>query len=90
MVEIQYSNAFVKKHNRLVKYNPGLRRRIERRIDLFQINPNHNSLHSHKLSGRDIYSFSLTGDLRILYRWEDGEALFFDIGTHDEVYRKNR
>lgn len=47
------------------------------------------SLKTHKLSGKlkDLWSFSLDYDERILFYFtEDQKAVFLDIGSHDEVY----
>jgi hypothetical protein len=46
-------------------------------------------LRTHKLSGRlkDLWSFSVEYDLRIVFAFLEGDqALFVDIGTHEEVY----
>lgn len=46
------------------------------------------SLKSHKLSGfkKGLRSFSLTGDMRVVFRI-DGEIIrLYDIGSHNQVY----
>lgn len=89
MIEIEYKPTFLKAFKRLVKRSPNLKRKALKRIFLFQNNPFHNSLHSHKLTGRlqDFFSFSVTADTRVVYYWKKGSAVFIDIGTHDEVYK---
>ena len=80
----QYLKKIKKKDKKLFK-------RIVKQLALFKIDPKHRSLRLHKLSGRlkNYWSISISKDIRIIYflRRED-EAYFFDIGTHDEVYRK--
>lgn len=53
-------------------------------------NPFDARLRTHKLSGRlkDAWAFSVEEDVRVVFTFEENrsKALFFDIGTHDEVY----
>lgn len=88
MAEIIFAKSFAKDLKKLLKRSPSLKSRIKKRIDLFSENPFHNSLHSHNLFGkmRDFLSFSITGDIRVIYYWKDGKAILIAIGTHDEVY----
>ncbi|WP_200817598.1 type II toxin-antitoxin system YafQ family toxin [Calothrix rhizosoleniae] len=47
------------------------------------------SLKTHKLSDKlkDLWSFSVDYDERVLFYFtEDGNAVFVDFGSHDEVY----
>lgn len=65
--------------------------KIKKQIKLFESNPKHPSLRTHKLSGNltNRWSISINKDLRIVYLILDaGVAYFVDLGTHDEVYRK--
>ena len=65
--------------------------KISKQLSLFTTNPKHPSLRLHKLSGSadDVWSISITMSIRMLYKLlEDDTAYFFDIGTHEEVYRK--
>ena len=44
---------------------------------------------THKLSGKlqELWSFSVGYDARVLFYFTDeGNAVFVDIGSHDEVY----
>ena len=67
-----------------------LSRRIQKQLTLFAINPKHKSLRVHKLSGEleSMWSISITKSVRMSYLKSGEEVYFFDIGTHDEVYRK--
>ncbi len=62
-----------------------------KQLKLFEENENHPSLRCHKLQGKleGYWSISIGLGMRMLYYIRDGEAYFFDIGTHDEVYREN-
>ena len=49
----------------------------------------HPLLKNHPLTGakRELRSFSVTGDVRIVYQLSgDDDAIFFDIGSHNQVY----
>ena len=65
--------------------------RIEKQIDLFEEDPKHPSLRTHKLSGKvqEMWSMSVTMSIRMVYILLDKDtALFVKIGTHDQVYGK--
>ena len=66
--------------------------RIEKQILLFEENPKHPSLRTHKLSGKfqEIWSISITMNIRMVYIILDNDnALFVKIGTHDQVYKNS-
>lgn len=63
---------------------------IQKQLRLFQSDSKHPSLRNHKLKGsqREAWSISINRSVRAVYQiTETGEAYFFDLGTHDEVYR---
>lgn len=64
--------------------------RIKKQLTLFALNPRHKLLRVHKLSGElgNMWSISITKDIRMVYIQSGDEAYFIDIGTHDEVYKK--
>ncbi len=65
--------------------------RTEKQIKLFESNPKHPSLRTHKLTGKlaNRWSISISRGLRMVYLiLDDDIAYFVDLGTHDEVYRK--
>lgn len=74
----------------IARKNPKLAKLIEKQLDLFIKDPRHKSLRVHKLSGKlqNMWSISITRDMRMVYLQDGDEAHFFDIGTHDEVYKK--
>ncbi len=67
-----------------------LTKQIQKQLRLFKENPKHKSLRVHKLSGdlKNMWSISITKAIRMTYILDGDEAYFYDIGTHDEVYRK--
>ncbi len=88
MIKFIVRPAFTRAYKKRIASNLHLRTRVEERIRLFQHNPNNPLLHNHALVGKmkGFRSFSISGDLRIIYYWEDGIAYFIDIGTHNQVY----
>lgn len=75
----------------LYKKDKKLVSRIEKQIKLFESNPKHPSLRTHKLTGNltNRWSISISRELRMVYLMLDEDiAYFVDLGAHDEVYRK--
>jgi len=60
-----------------------------KKILLFENNPLHPGLNTHKLKGTlsHFWSFYITREYRILFRFlKDNEVIYYDIGTH-EIYK---
>ena len=89
MKGIQFSQDFVKKIKKIRSNNELLCKRIKQQLLRFQIDPQHPSLRTHKLIGKlqKTWSISIDKNYRMLYR-ENDFYYFFDLGTHDQVYRK--
>lgn len=89
MKKITFSLSFQKKLRQLQKKDQKLFNKIKKQITLFKANPKHPSLHLHKLKGnlKNVWSISITINIRVLFV-EDSKYYFFDIGTHDQVYKK--
>ena len=89
MKEIEFSPQFLKKLKLLRKKNKKLLKKIENQLSRFENNPAHPSLRKHKLKGnlQDIWSISIDSNHRVVYE-ENDVFYFFDLGTHDEVYKK--
>ncbi len=89
-MRVEFHHKFQKHYLKRVLPYPDLVQRYKERLDLFIKNPEHPSLRDHKLVGKlDSYrSFSLTGDMRILYEYDKKKKLLllYDVGTHAQVY----
>lgn len=74
----------------LYKKDKDLVEKIQKQILMFESNPKHPSLRLHKLSGNlnTIWSISINKKLRMIYIQDGNVAYFFDIGSHDQVYKK--
>ena len=89
MVEITFSSSFRRAFKKRIKGDLDLEARFWQKVEQFTIDPFNQSLKTHKLSGKlkDLWSFTLEYDERVLFYFtEDGNAVFVDIGSHDEVY----
>lgn len=89
------SRAYKKKVKKLIKGNPLLRNRIDKTKDLLSVDPFYPSLRTHNVATlKNVLKFSshVTGDLRIIWRFEkDNNTIIFliTIGGHsgkDKVY----
>ncbi|PIY80675.1 MAG: type II toxin-antitoxin system mRNA interferase toxin, RelE/StbE family [Candidatus Pacebacteria bacterium CG_4_10_14_0_8_um_filter_42_14] len=89
MREISISPSLRSKFRRLQKKDTKLLQKIRKQIKLFSTNPKHPSLRVHKLEGnlKSVWSLSVTMNIRLLFV-EDSTYYFFDMGTHDQVYKK--
>lgn len=89
MVEVSFSSSFRRAFKKHVKGNTDLEVIFWQKVEQFTNDPFTQSLKTHKLSGKlkDLWSFSIEYDKRVLfYSTDDGQAVFVDIGNHDEVY----
>lgn len=87
-MKIIYHRSFKKNFKKRIAPNKKLAARFYERLSLFIKNPYHPSLKRHQLKGkrRHYWSFSVTGDIRVIYQIERKRFLLYDIGTHAQVY----
>ena len=77
------------KHFRVrILHNKGLVKRFEERLVLFLEKYNDPILKDHKLTGKmsGYRSFSIKGDVRVVYRVRGNILELYDIGSHNQVY----
>ena len=80
------SEFFEKK---FVKLDGRIQKIASRKILLFEDNPSHPSLHTHKLKGAldSLWAFYVNENYRVLLKFlKDNEVIYYDIDTHD-IYR---
>lgn len=71
------------------KLPPNLQQIAARKILLFENNPFHPSLNTHKLKGAlaHFWAFYVTKNYRVMFRFlRDNEVIYYDIDTHD-IYK---
>ena len=91
MIRYRANEKYYRNLKELLKESPELEEEIERCIRWFSKNPNDTRLANHALRKRmqNRWAFSITGDLRIVYRWiGKNEVRFLAIGGHKKVYRE--
>ena len=86
-MKIKYHKNF---ENGFKKLNSPLRSKTVSAIQKFAKNPLDKTLKNHPLKGKlaGKRSFSVTGDVRIIFEEEDDYVLviILDVGTHNQVY----
>ncbi len=87
-MEIVFSKTYDKHFAKLRKKE---KERVRDAIAKFRKNPSDGFLNNHSLSGKmkGKRALSVGGDLRIIFREQDGYVvvLFLDIGSHNQVYK---
>lgn len=89
-MDFSFSSEVMSKLKEVKQKQPHLFKKIQKQLNLFKTNIKHPSLRTHKLKGNlsSTWSISIEGNIRMIYTIKDNQAIFFKIGTHDEVYRK--
>ena len=89
MIDLVWGSGFKRVFKKMVKPNPGLREDLFKALKLFQSEPFHPTLKTHKLSGSltNLYAFSLSYDWRVIFKFTaKDEAFLITMGPHDKVY----
>lgn len=81
-------SQFKKHFKKRVLPSPKLASKFEERLRLFLADPENQLLKNHQLKGKkkNYYSFSITGDIRVVYKIKGNILQLYDIGTHNQVY----
>ena len=87
-MQIKYHKQFSKNFKKRIASNPKLITQFRTRLNLFIENPNDSLLKEHKLIGKlsTYRAFSITGDIRVVYKIVNNDLWLYDIGTHNQVY----
>jgi len=87
-MKIEFHRNFTKNFKKRYGNNPKIKKRFTQRTKIFIRNPNHPSLKDHALVGKKLglRSFSITGDIRVVYYFKGKTVFFLDISTHNQVY----
>lgn len=88
-MNFEVSSDLKKDLKKIKKKNQSLFQKNKKQLLLFNVNHFHPSLRTHKLSGNDnVWSISIDKSVRMLYKLDESGAYFFDIGTHEQVYKR--
>lgn len=87
-MKILYHKEFQKSYKKRIAPNPKLTIKFEKQLEKLIKNPQDASLRNHKLVGKrnEFYAFSVTGDIRVIYKIVNGNIWLYDIGSHNQVY----
>lgn len=87
-MRVKYHKSFVKNYNKRFGGNKKIKEQYKKRLQLFIKDPQNPILKNHRLIGRklSLRTFSVTGDVRVIYYQKGNTAYFLDIGTHSQVY----
>ena len=88
MKPIARSRRFEKNFRSRISPNSKLKKQFAVRLELFKEGVRDYPLDDHPLIGtmKGLRSFSIGGDLRVIYRETAEHYEFVDIGSHNQVY----
>lgn len=90
-MEIKYTKDFIKHFQKRIPANSLVNHKFQERLGIFIANRTNPTIKDHKLVGKkqSYRSFSITGDVRVIYSLEvDNSVVFIDIGIHNQIYGK--
>lgn len=87
-MNIHYHKNFLKSFRNRIVPHPDLVEKFKQRLELLIQDPKNPILRDHVLKGaKSKYrSFSVTGNIRVVYERVHDGILLQDIGTHNQVY----
>lgn len=88
MKHVKYQRKFLKVYPIRVGRDKKLRKQYDKRFNLFMAGHHGQPINDHALTGSmtGLRSFSVSGDVRVVYRELDDVYEFIDVGTHAQVY----
>lgn len=87
-MRIARHQQFIKHFKKRILSHPKLVAKFKRRLKLLLADPKNPLLNDHPLKGskREYRSFSVAGDIRVVYKVKGEILQLYDIGTHNQVY----
>lgn len=88
-MSIELHPHFKKSYKKRIASNPKFVKKTAERLKTFQEDSTNPTLKDHQLAGdkRNYRSFSIAGDIRIVYmKVNDEKVILLDIGSHNQVY----
>lgn len=87
-MNIRYHRQFLKHFQKRISPYPKLEKKFKKQLALWLADPQNRFLRDHRLAGQksEFRSFSISSDIRVIYRPGDNEVQFYDIGSHNQVY----
>lgn len=91
MLKIKQSGKYDSMLETLYEKNSALRKTVIEKTKLFRRNPHDTRLENHALrkTMKGKWAFSITPDIRIVYRWIGKNTVrFLAIGPHKQIYKQ--
>jgi len=87
-MQIKAHRKFAQNYQKRIAKDHKLVSKFQDKLKQFLSDPTNPILKDHKLIGKlsSYRAFSITGDVRVVYRIVDDELWLYDIGTHNQVY----
>ncbi len=87
-MNIRYHKRFLKNYSIRIEPNSKLKHQFKKRLNIFIIDPKNPLLKDNRLTGdlKEFRSFSISGNIRLIYQIIGQDLLLYDIGTHNQVY----
>ncbi len=87
-MKIFYHKTFLKHFGKRIAPNKKLQLRFYQRFNLLLKDSSNPILRKHQLKGekKSYWSFSVSGDIRVIYRVKGNKIFLYDIGSHVQVY----
>ena len=83
-MKVAYARKFLRSFRKLPS---DIQDNFRKKEKLFRKEPFHFQLRTHKLKGREEWSFLVTYSVRVLFLWEKDKVIFINIGDHS-LYRE--
>lgn len=88
-MKLVWGSSFKKAHKKSIQKNTVLSSKFNEKIKIFEEDPFHPALRTHKLTGKliGLYAFTVDYDCRVVFQFLSPQKIMLvDIGKHDEVY----
>lgn len=87
-MKILYHKAFLKHYRQRILLHKNLVKKFKQRRKLFLEESKHPQLKDHRLKGekKQYRAFSISGDIRVVYKKLNETIRLYDIGTNAQVY----
>ncbi len=88
-MKVTFHKHFVKNFDKRIKANSNLLEKFNSRYELFIRDKSNPLLRSHRLTGsmKGKQTFSINGNIRVIFQESQDSIEFLDIGSHNQVYK---
>lgn len=88
MKRVDFDKTFIKHYKLRIQNQPKLSLQYDTRYRLFCSGARGKPLNDHQLGGNKLglRSFSITSNIRVIYKETSDAYVFLDVGTHNQVY----